>query len=148
MSHLSKKGDRAAQLEKARRAGDAMAVRLNGMKRSEAQLISLQDDAELTLALAEGFTLGSYAFRKYKSDEKGAPTLEKLSIVAKEVAVKDINELTDLCEAVCAARDLVNEPVSFLNAKQLASEIRDLGKAAGFKVQVMDKGRIEALGEE
>ena len=145
-AHLVKKGDPYQQLEKARRAGDTMAVRLNGAKRSEAQLISLQDDAGLTLALAEGVALGSYAFRKYKSDEKGAPTLEKLAIIAKEVEAAALDELIDIVEATCTARDLVNEPVSFLNAKQLASEIRNLSRNAGFKVQVMDKAQIEAQG--
>jgi len=146
MAHLTKKADRPGQLEKARRAGDAMVTKLNSLKRSEVQLISLQDDAMATLALAEGFVLGNYAFRKYKGDTKGAPTVEKLSVVAKEVSAKDIEELTDLCEATYTARDMVNEPVSFLTAKQLASEIRDLGKEAGFKVQVLDKSQIEALG--
>lgn len=146
MAHLTKKGERPAQLEKARRAGDAMVGRLNAMKRTEVQLMSLQDDAELTLALAEGFVLGNYAFRKYKGDEKGAPTVEKLAVIAKEVSAKDIGELTDICAATCAARDMVNEPVSFLTAKQLASEIRDLGRESGFKVQVLDKSKIEALG--
>lgn len=146
MAHLVKKGDRSQQLEKARRAGDAMAVRLNSAKRAEAQIISLQDDAALTLALAEGVALGSYAFRKYKSDEKGAPTLEKLPIIAKEVDAAALDELIDIIEATYTARDLVNEPVSFLNAKQLASEIRNLSRNAGFKVQVMDKAQIEAQG--
>ena len=44
------------------------------------------------------------------------------------------------------ARDLVNEPYSFLNATQLASEIKNLSRNAGFKVQVFDKRQIEALG--
>jgi leucyl aminopeptidase len=39
----------------------------------------------------------------------------------------------------------VNEPVSFLNAQQLAAEIRTLSRNSGFKVQVLDKARIEAL---
>jgi len=146
LAHLSSATDPAKRLEQARRAGDAMAARLNAAKRTEAQLISLQSDAELTLALAEGATLGCYAFRKYKTDEKGAPTLEKLSVVAREVSTDRLEELEDLCEAVCAARDLVNEPVSFLNAKQLAAEIRNLSRNAGFKVEVMGKERIEALG--
>jgi leucyl aminopeptidase len=133
-------------LEKARKAGDAMAARLNGSKRTEAQVISLQDDAALTLALAEGVALGSYAFRKYKTDEKGAPTLTKLSLVAKEVTAADVEELGDLCEAVWTARDLVNEPVSFLNATQLAAEIKTLSRNSGFKVQVLDKAQIEAQG--
>ncbi|HRH69391.1 MAG TPA: leucyl aminopeptidase [Flavobacteriales bacterium] len=145
-AHLVKQGDRWQQLEKARRAGDAMAVRLNGAKRSEAQMISLQDDPALTLAMAEGVALGSYAFRKYKSDEKGAPTLDKLSMIAKEVDATAIDELIDIVEGTCTARDLVNEPVSFLNAKQLASEIRNLSRNSGFKVQVMDKAQIEAQG--
>lgn len=146
MAHLTSKEDRSKQLEKARRAGDAMAARLNGAKRKEAQLVSLQDDADLTLALAEGCALGCYAFRKYKSEEKGAPALEKLTIVAKEASAARVEELEDLCDAVWTARDLVNEPVSFLNAKQLAAEIRTLSRNAGFKLEVLGKDRIEAMG--
>lgn len=146
LAHLTATGNRAAQLEKARRAGDSMAMRLNAAKRTEAQVVSLQDDADVTLALAEGATLGSYAFRKYKTDEKGAPTLSKLSIVAKELTAAAVQELEDLCDAVWTARDLVNEPVSFLNAKQLAAEIRTLSRNSGFKVEVLGKDRIEAMG--
>ncbi|MBL7950246.1 MAG: leucyl aminopeptidase [Flavobacteriales bacterium] len=146
MAHLVKAADGHVQMEKARRAGDAMIARLNSAKRSEAQLISLHDDGDITLALAEGAALGNYAFRKYKSDEKGAPTMEKLAIIAKEVSTKQVEELEDIVEATCTARDLVNEPVSFLNATQLASEIRTLAKSTGFKVEVMEKSRIEAQG--
>ncbi len=146
LAHLIAKGDRSQQLEKARRAGDAMAARLNAAKCSEAQLVSLQDEPAFTLALAEGTALGTYAFRKYKSDEKGAPTLEKLTVVAKETSADLVDELNDLCDAVCTARDLVNEPVSFLNAKQLAAEFRTLSRNAGFKVEVLGKDRIQALG--
>lgn len=146
MVHLIKEADAAAQLEKARRAGDTMITRLNAAKRTEAQLISLQDNGALTCALAEGAALGNYAFRKYKSDTKGAPTMEKLTLVAKEVSAKEVEELGDIVEATCTARDLVNEPVSFLNATQLAAEIRTLAKSNGFKVEVMEKARIEALG--
>lgn len=146
IAHLATESDAAKRLESARRAGDAMAARLNAAKRSEAQLISLQDDSGLSMALAEGVALGNYAFRKYKTDEKGAPSLEKLFLVAKEVSTNQVDELEDLCEAVCTARDLVNEPVSFLNAKQLAAEIRTLSRNAGFKLEVLGKDRIQALG--
>jgi leucyl aminopeptidase len=146
MAHLVGKGDESTRREKARRAGDLMATRLNIAKRTEAQIVSLQEHTDLTLALAEGCVLGSYGFRKYKSDEKGAPSLEKIGIVAKEVSADQVEELEDLCEAVFTARDLVNEPVSFLNAKQLAAEIRTLSRNSGFKVEVLGKERIEALG--
>ena len=146
MVHMVAEGAHSGRLEKARRAGNAMADRLNGAKRKESQLIVLGIDAEAGLALAEGVALASYAFRKYRTDAKGALTLEKLSVVARDIANAQLDELTDLCEAVHAARDLVNEPVSFLNAKQLASEIRNLSRNAGFKVQVLNKEQIEALG--
>jgi leucyl aminopeptidase len=146
MAHLADRNAGTAALEKARRAGDAMAARLNAAKREEAQVVSLQDDAALTLAVAEGAALGSYAFRKYKTDAKGAPTLKKLTLVAKEATADQVEELMDLCDAVATARDLVNEPVSFLNAKQLAAEVRNLSRNAGFKVQVLNKEQIEALG--
>jgi len=139
-------GMRSAQLEKARRAGNDMATRLNNARRKEAQLIALQSDAEITLAVAEGVSLGSYAFRKYKSESKGAPTLEKLALVTKDVRTAALAELIDLCEATGTARDLVNEPLSFLNAKQLVSEIKNLSRNAGFKVQVFSKEQIEAQG--
>ena len=146
MVHVVKKGAAAAQLEKARRAGSEMAQRLMGAKREEAQLVSLHEDAHTTLALAEGATLGSYTFRKYKTDIGKETELRKLSVVASEVTAKALDELADICEATCVARDLVNEPVSFLNAKQLSAEVRNLSRNAGFKVQVFDKAQIEALG--
>ncbi len=135
----------AVHLERARKAGNQMAVKLNELKRTEAQLISLQEASAGTLALAEGVALGSYGFRKYKSDEKGAPTLEKLSVIAREVNAKALEEIADICEATLIARDLVNEPLSFLSAKQLAAEIKTLSRNSGFKVQVLDKAKIEAL---
>jgi leucyl aminopeptidase len=144
--HQVRKGAPVVQLEKARRAGNEMITRLLGAKREEAQLVSLQDDAHLTLALAEGVALGSYTFRKYKTGPGKEPEFRKVGVVATEVTAKALDELSDLCEATAFARDLVNEPVSFLNAKQLGAEVRTLSRNAGFKVQVFDKAQIEALG--
>lgn len=146
MVHLSSPGKRSAQLEKARRAGNDMAIRLNSAKRKEAQVIGLMGDSGSILALAEGATLGSYAFRKYKNDEKGAPTLEKLALITKSVSSAELAELIDICEATCTARDLVNEPLSFLTATQLASEFKTMARNAGFKIQVLNKVQIEAQG--
>lgn len=140
------KAPRGRQLEQARRAGDDMMGRLNAAKRSEAQLVGLSTDAEVVLALAEGATLGGYAFTKYRTDNKGLPTMTKLSVVAKGVSARELEELADLCEATCTARDLVNEPLSFLNAVQLAAEIKTLSRNSGFKVQTLSKDQIEAMG--
>ncbi|MFT3884347.1 MAG: peptidase M17 [Flavobacteriales bacterium] len=143
--HRIREGGRERQLELARRAGNEMVGRLNAAKRDEAQLISLQEEASLTLALAEGAVLGAYEFRKYKTNGKGG-TLKKIALVASEVTAKELDELLDVCEAVFAARDLVNEPASSLGAVQLSAEIRTMAKTSGFKVQVLEKAQIEALG--
>ncbi|MBK9761716.1 MAG: leucyl aminopeptidase [Flavobacteriales bacterium] len=145
MVHRVREGAGAVRLEKARRAGNEMALKLIASKRDEAQLVSLQNDADLSLALAEGAALGAYEFRKYKTSGKNA-SLKKIGLVAPEVSAKALDELIDVTEAVLTARDLVNEPYSFLNATQLASEIKNLSRNSGFKVQVFDKRQIEALG--
>ncbi len=145
MVHQVRKGGAEARLEKARRAGNEMVTRLIAAKREDAQLVSLQEEPHLTLALAEGAALGSYSFRKYRSNGK-EPEMRRLTVVASEVSAKALEELNDVCEATAIARDLVNEPVSFLNAKQLSAEVRNLSRNAGFKVQVLDKAQIEALG--
>ena len=143
--HSPAKGSRSEQLENARRAGALMAERLTAAKRTEAQLIGLHDDIELLLALAEGFALGAYNYRKFKTS-KAPTTLERLTVVHPEVDRKTLERLSDLVEVVCTVRDLVNDPVSSLNAVQLASEFRTLCRNAGVKFQVLEKAQIEALG--
>ena len=49
-------------------------------------------------------------------------------------------------EGVCAARDLVNEPLSYLTAPQLAKEILRMGKEAGFSVKVIEKEALIEMG--
>lgn len=145
MVHLVAKGDREHRQEMARRAGNAMALRLGDAKREEAQVVSLQDDARLTLALVEGAALGAYTFRRHKT-EKQPRSLGKLGVVAPEVNAGGLQELADVCECVYTVRDLVNEPASHLSAVQLGEEAQRLGKEAGFSVKVLNKKQIEAEG--
>lgn len=145
MVHLVAKGDREHRQEMARRAGNAMALRLGDAKREEAQVVSLQDDARLTLALVEGAALGAYTFRRHKT-EKQPRSLGKLGVVAPEVNAGGLQELADVCECVYTARDLVNEPASHLSAVQLGEAARQLGKANGFSVKVLNKKQVEAEG--
>ena len=48
----------------------------------------------------------------------------------------------NLVKAVYLARDLVNEPLSFLTAEQLSVEIEKMGSEAGFSVEVFNKKKI------
>jgi leucyl aminopeptidase len=116
---------------------------LNTNKYEKIQIVGF--DKNSSLALAEGIALSNYQFLKYKTGEKEANSLKEISILNREIKETEIEELNAICEAVFLARDLVNEPQSYLDAPKLASEMRKMGKNAGFKVEVLNKSQIEAL---
>ena len=97
------------------------------------------------VAFAEGFLLSDYQLLKYFKDaDKKQNTLEKLQVLG-DVSQKELKELQNLIESVYWARDMVNEPVSFMDAIQLANEIKVKGKASDYKVEILGKGKIETL---
>ena len=145
MVHQIREGDAPRQLERARQAGNAMALKLIAAKREEAQAISLQEDPQLTLALLEGTVLGAYSFTRHKTGVQPR-TLKKIGLLANEVQAGELQELLDVCQAVSTARDMVNEPASHLSAVDLGREAQQLGKASGFSVKVLNKKQIEAEG--
>ena len=94
----------------------------------------------------EGMILGNYQFLKYFNDKADrSNSLKEIRVHQNALAKKDALELTSVLEAVCKARDLVNEPQSFLSAVQLSEEIKKVGKECGFSVKVFDKKKIVAL---
>jgi len=145
---FDKKEKEALTLEACRKAGDKMAVYLNDAKKESVVIVDAIGDAKATLALAEGIALSNYQFIKYKTKDilKEKHTLKTIFINSKKVNVKDIERLQISADAVGEARTLVNEPVSTLNATQLAKEFQRLGKESGFKVTVFDKAKITSLG--
>ena len=95
----------------------------------------------------EGLILSFYSFDKYKTieekdDKKKYP--EKL-LLEGEISDSEISWLVDQTDAVYFSRNLINEPVNLLNATALAEEIKKAGEASGFRVEVLTKGKIEAL---
>ena len=130
--------------------GDAEKNRVAGAKirqvlNKEVEEVAFLGDADLVYDLLEGFLLSSYQFLKYFKDaDKKEFKLENLLV---EDAFGDdlIEELFDITTAVFWARDMVNEPVSFLTAEQLAEEIVTLGLDAELNVTVLEKSQIEAL---
>ena len=95
----------------------------------------------------EGLLLSFYSFDKYRTkdeDDKGKNFPSKLLLYGDTVK-EEIKWINDLTDAAYFVRDLINEPVNHLNATALASAIRATGKSAGFTVDVLNKGQIEAL---
>lgn len=96
---------------------------------------------------AEGLVLSFYSFGKYKtkSEEDTKTKYPSKLLLHGDIADSDIKWLVDLTDAVYFTRDLINEPVNHLNATALAGEIKRIGDKAGFAVEVLTKGKIEAL---
>lgn len=127
--------------EKLRVAGHKVRTHLN----KSATEITIVSKKEYSLVVAEGLALSNYQFLKYFKDAtKKKYALEKINVVGKFDS-NEINKLNNTIKAVLWARDMVNEPVSFLTATQLATEIKKLGEEANFSVNVLEKNQIESL---
>ncbi|MDZ7845496.1 MAG: leucyl aminopeptidase [Owenweeksia sp.] len=96
------------------------------------------------LYFAEGMALGAYQFLKYFTDaDKKKHKLTEIAVFGVEKQL--IAELNAVVNGVYKARDLINEPLSFLTASQLAEEASTAGKSTGFTVEVLNKKKIESL---
>jgi leucyl aminopeptidase len=96
---------------------------------------------------AEGLILSFYSFDKYKTreDEREKKNYPAELLLHGDIDDEEIRWLADLSDAVYKARDLINEPVNHLNAVALSEEMKKMGSEAGFEIEVMNKGKIEAL---
>jgi leucyl aminopeptidase len=145
MEEFEKKKTYHEKLEALRGVGHKLCSVVNGHKYDSIQLQSVDELTNELLAVTEGCALSNYQFLKYKSDKKEKHTLKNISIFSKKVSKKELELLSISTEAVFKARDLVNEPQSYLDAVTFADEMKAMGKKAGFKVEVLNKKQIEAL---
>ncbi|MEI2698449.1 MAG: leucyl aminopeptidase [Microthrixaceae bacterium] len=100
-------------------------------------------------AVTEGLILGAYRFDAYKTDPSASPGLS-----AATIAVGDrVREVRDgaargraAAEAVCFARDLVNEPGGSLTPAVFAERAAERAVAAGLSAEIMDLDAMVAAG--
>jgi leucyl aminopeptidase len=96
-------------------------------------------------ALAEGATLGAYLFDRYKSEKKPLKLARVEILAGRSRALREAARLgRAIAEAVCGARDLVNEPAGRVTPRTLAAEARKL-RALGLKVEVLGRAQIRKL---
>jgi leucyl aminopeptidase len=95
----------------------------------------------------EGLLLSIYSFDKYKTidEEDDRKRYPSRLLLHGEVNEADLSWLIHQTDAVYFTRNLIREPVNHLNAPALSEEIRKTGEAAGFSVEILTKGKIEAL---
>jgi leucyl aminopeptidase len=135
-----------AEKENYRKSGVKALGILNAHKITSCVLHNLTNQKEAAKLYAEGIVLGNYQFLKYKTGKNIQPNaLKELQLLEKDISKNDFAQLQIVTEATLIARNLVNEPVCFLTAEQLSKEIQKLGKAAGFKVEVFNKAKIQSL---
>lgn len=129
--------------EACRKSGAEMQQIANKLKLTEISIENLSATADAAYLFAEGMALANYQFLKYRSDAKKITnTLNTINFSKSSITVKELNQLSIISDAVYRVRTMVNEPVNFLTATQLAKEIAAMGKEAGFKVTTMNKAQI------
>jgi leucyl aminopeptidase len=137
------KGDEAFY-EQCRKKGNEIATLASGEKLEELGISGTE--AQAVLAVAEGVALSSYRFLNHFTDKKGKETsLQSLSLISENLKDTDVSELANLVKSVYKTRDLVNEPLSHMNAERLAASFQEIGKEAGITVDVLHKQKIESL---
>jgi leucyl aminopeptidase len=135
-----------SDLEKMRKLGYSVHSKIQEGKISKIVIQDYLNNSEAILALVEGVSLTNYQFLKYFTDTKKTKhTLNNLIIHSDVVNQKQLNELEAVVEGVKFARELVNEPLSYLTAEKLSEEIQEKGAQAGFSVDVFGKRKIESL---
>ncbi len=144
LQYIENKPTKSLLWEAARLAGNTLVAELKSQNCTDIIIAVDAKDSALLLAYAEGMVLGSYQFLKYRKDAPAHP-LKNIYLLDPVLKQKDVDDLQTITEANWIARDLVNEPVSYLTAEKLSAEIRKLSKSAGFKLEVFNKLKIKTL---
>ncbi len=126
-----------------RKAGAQTWGKIIELKLTKLSLFTSKDvSSSLQLSFIEGLLLASYKFDKYLTKKSEEVELEVSEELFKD---SDFQELLNVVKANTYAKNLVNEPVNFLNTQQFSQEMKNLGVEAGFEVEVLEKKQIEAL---
>jgi leucyl aminopeptidase len=102
------------------------------------------DRPAVAQAIAEGIVLGAYRYTELKSDPEPSRIASVLVVGRGGQRVGAALERgRAIAEAVCLARDLVNQPGGTLTPAAFAARAEDLAASAGFSAEVLDKAAIE-----
>ena len=140
-------GNTFKTLEELRKTAFNLRKEIRSNNLTELVIASFQAPEGSVEAFTEGLTLSFYSFDKYKTKKEagGEKNYPSKLLLYGPMNEENISWLINLTDAVYMTRDLINEPVNHLNAVALAEEIKKMGNTSGFKVEVLNKGKIEAL---
>ncbi|MDR2009093.1 MAG: leucyl aminopeptidase [Bacteroidales bacterium] len=131
--------------EEIRNNGNKISNILQELKIDILNIIDLTNE-KYSLPLAEGILLSNYRFNKYFSDiSDKTPSLKEIKFVHCNVSEEELKYIEAVTTGVFYARDIVNEPLSYMTAKKLSEEAEIIGKLHGIKTEILDKKKIESL---
>lgn len=143
---LEKERNKSVFWENCRESGSTLQGIINDHKLNTVVVAGNPGHKEEVLAFTEGMALKNYQFLKYKTkSEEKLHSLSSVYICSDGILEEDVEKLNIVVDATCKCRNLVNEPVAYLNAVNFAREIESMAKEAGCKVEVLNKKKIEAL---
>jgi leucyl aminopeptidase len=136
---------RSINPETLRRAAGAAARALSGVSKAAIALPAY--DARTVGAVAEGVTLGAYAFDRYKRRADSEAPLAAATIVspsARDKAVKAaVTRAAIVTDAVNLTRDWVNTPPDDLSPSAFADIARTAAAQLGLEVDVLDQRALK-----
>ena len=97
------------------------------------------------LPLLEGLLLSSYLFDRFMTKKPSLKVKFNCIYYPVEINSSLSAELINIVDTVFWARDMVNLPLSHLNAEQFAQQISELLSPIGVRVGILEKSKIEAL---
>jgi leucyl aminopeptidase len=146
ISYFKKEADVHIAHENCRIAAADATQLLNKYKTTEAVISNESSIPNAAWYFTEGVVLANYQFLKYRKDaDKVSNSLKKIYLPDDSATKAEVAELQHLLDAVCTARDLINEPPVYQTAEHLAASFKEMGKKSGFKTTIFDKKKIESL---
>ncbi|HTN67824.1 MAG TPA: leucyl aminopeptidase [Dysgonamonadaceae bacterium] len=141
-----KETNSSIQSENIRLFGASVLHALEKEKVEAAKIKELRDcfTSSERLLFLEGISLAHYTFERYKKKKK-ASTLTTLYLEEEAYSSEELNALSNLIKAVSFTKDLVNQPVNYLDASAFSELAINAGKECGFTTEVFDKSKIEEL---
>lgn len=143
-------GDKKKADTAALRAYAASAARAANGAGAKSLAVALPDTATDLRVVAEGVGLGAYRFTKYfTGDRVPKKALQDVKLVVQKAAAADKKTIAlglAVADAVCIARDAVNEPPNELYPEAMAQLARKIAKKGKLKITVFDKKQIAQKG--
>lgn len=110
--------------------------------------IELETSAQ---AITEGALLGLYSFTQYKNPEYQNVEEIMIAVTEKEsvpILESAIAKGKVVAEATNLARDMVNEPASYMTPSRMAEVAEDIASKYNLECKVFDREDMEAMGME